>query len=66
MWQVPWLRAQGIETPGVGSQLCRGLQDSLPAPQVITDIIIEVSTQPSHTTMEVRGQLYQDPSAWWH
>lgn len=50
----------------MGSQLCRGLQDSLPAPQVITDITIEVSTQPSHTTVEVRGQLYQDPSAWWH
>lgn len=63
---VSWLGAQGIETPGMGSELCSGLQNSLAAPQVVTGITIEVSTQPSHTTVEVGGQLYQHPGAWWH
>lgn len=66
VWEISWLRAQWVEAPGMGSQLCCGLQDSLAAPQVIAGITIKVSTQPSHTTMEVGGQLYQDPSAWWH
>lgn len=55
MWQVSRLRAQGIETPGMGGKLCGGLQDSLAAPQVITGITIKVSTQPSHMTLEVGG-----------
>lgn len=66
MWQVSWLRAQGIEAPGMRSQFCCGLQDSLATPQIITGITIKVSAQPGHTTMEVGGQLYQHPGAWWH
>lgn len=48
------------------SQFCCGLQDSLATPQIITGITIKVSAQPGHTTMEVGGQLYQHPGAWWH
>lgn len=50
----------------MGRELCCGLQNSLAAPQVVTGITIEVSTQPRHTTVEVGGQLYQHPGAWWH
>lgn len=65
MWQVSWLRAEGAEAPGVGSQFSCGLQDALAAPQIITGISIKVTTQPSHATTELRGQLHQDPSPWW-
>lgn len=47
----------------MGSKLCCGLQNPLAAPQVVTGITIEVSTQPSHTAVEVGGQPYQHPGA---
>ena len=65
VWQVSWLRTEGAEAPGVGGQFSCGLQDALAAPQIITGISIKVTTQPSHATTELRGQLHQDLSPWW-
>ena len=62
--QVPWLRAERTEAPGVGSQFSGGLQDPLAAPEVVTGVSIEVSTQASHPAAELGGQLHQDPGTW--
>lgn len=64
VWQVSWLGAERTQVPGVGSQLSSGFQDALAAPQVVTGISIKISTQPRHATVELRGQLHQDPGAW--